>query len=67
MEFSQEMSTRVSARSPLEHLGRFAGWGYSIAVIDRSTGEPHPVPTVEQLLADWGDYLRIEDLLLTPT
>jgi len=67
MEFSQEMTTRVSARSPLEHLGRFVGWGYSIAVIDRSTGEPHPVPTVDQLLADWGDELRIEDLLLTPT
>ena len=67
MEFSQEMTTRVSARSPLEHLGRFVEWGYSIAVIDRSTGEPHRVPTVEQLLADWGDVLRIEDLLLTPT
>jgi FkbM family methyltransferase len=67
MEFSQEMTTRVSARSPIEHLGRFVDWGYSIAVIDRATGEPRPVPTVGQLLADWGDYLRIEDLLLTPT
>ena len=27
----------------------------------------NPTPTVEQLLADWGDHLRIEDLLLTPT
>jgi FkbM family methyltransferase len=67
MEFSQEMTTRVSARSPHEHLARFVDWGYSIAVIDRSTGEPRPVPTVDQLLADWGDHLRIEDLLLTPT
>lgn len=67
MEYSHEMTTRVSARSPLEHLGRFVAWGYSIAVIDRSTGDPQPVPTVEQLLADWGDDFRIEDLLLTPT
>jgi FkbM family methyltransferase len=67
MEFSQEMTTRVSARSPLEHLDRFTDWGYSIAIIDRSTGEPRPVPSVEHLLADWGDHLRIEDLLLTPS
>ncbi len=67
MEFSQEMTTRVSARSPQEHLGRFVEWGYSIAIIDRTSGEPLPAVSVEQLLADWGDVFRIEDLLLTPT
>ncbi len=67
MEFSQEMTTRVSARSPQEHLGRFVEWGYEIAIIDRSTGEPKPVTSVDQLVADWGDEFRIEDLLLTPT
>ena len=67
MEFSKEMTTRVSARSPLEHLARFVDWGYSIAVIDRSTGEPLPVDSVDRLLDDWGDFLRIEDLLLTPS
>jgi FkbM family methyltransferase len=66
MEFSQEMTTRVSQRSPAEHLGRFIDWGYSIAIIDRVTFEPQPVGSVEELLADWGDFLRIEDLLLTP-
>ena len=66
MEFSQEMTTRVSARSPHEHLARFVDWGYSIAIIDRSTGSPRPSVSVDELLADWGDYLRIEDLLLTP-
>ena len=67
MEFSKEMTTRVSARSPLEHLARFVDWGYSIAVIDRSTGEPQQVDSVDRLLDDWGDFLRIEDLLLTPS
>ena len=67
MEFSKEMTTRVSARSPQEHLARFVDWGYSIAVIDRATGEPLPVDSVDRLLADWGDFLRIEDLLLTPS
>jgi FkbM family methyltransferase len=66
MEFSQEMTTRVSARSPRDHLSRFVDWGYSIAIIDRSTGSPQPVDSVDQLLGEWGDFLRIEDLLLTP-
>lgn len=67
MEFSKEMTTRVSARSPLEHLARFVDWGYSIAVIDRSTSEPQQVESVDRLLDDWGDFLRIEDLLLAPS
>ena len=66
MEFSQEMTSRVSARSPHEHLARFVDWGYSIAVIDRSTGVPQPAGSVDQLLVGWGDFLRIEDLLITP-
>lgn len=66
MEFSQEMTTRVSARTPSEHLERFLDWGYAIAIIDRATHEPHPVGSVDQLLDGWGDFLRIEDLLLTP-
>lgn len=66
MEFSQEMTTRVSARSPHEHLARFVDWGYSISVIDRSAGSPMPAASVDELLAGWGDFLRIEDLLLTP-
>jgi FkbM family methyltransferase len=66
MEFSQEMTTRVSARSPREHLSRFVDWGYAIAIIDRSTGSPQPPGSVDQLLGEWGDYLRIEDLLITP-
>jgi FkbM family methyltransferase len=67
MEFSQEMTTRVSARSPRQHLSRFVDWGYSIAVIDRTTGSPQPASSVDQLLGEWGDFLRIEDLLITPS
>lgn len=66
MEFSQEMTARVSARTPSEHLERFVAWDYSIAIIDRATHEPKPVGSVAQLLDEWGDVLRIEDLLLTP-
>jgi FkbM family methyltransferase len=66
MEFSQEMTARVSARSPEEHLQRFVDWGYSIAIIDRATFEPILFGSVDELLDGWGDILRIEDLLLTP-
>jgi hypothetical protein len=64
-EFSQEMTGRVSQREPREHLDRFVDWGYSIAIIDRATSIPHRM-SVDELLADWGDFLRIEDLLLVP-
>lgn len=66
MEFSLEMTGRVSRREPREHLDRFVDLGYSIAVIDRATGAPQPFSSVDGLLAAWGDFLRIEDLLLVP-
>lgn len=66
MEFSVEMTTRVSARSPESHLERFVDWGYSIAVIDRASGRPIEVESVDRLLSTWGSHVRIEDLLLRP-
>jgi len=66
MEFSIEMTRRVSEREPADHLQRFVDWGYRIAIIDRATAEPRPVASVDELLADWGDVVRIEDLLITP-
>ena len=66
MEFSQEMTSRVSARPPETHLQRFVDLGYEIAIIDRSTFAPLPVGSVAELMASWGDVLRIEDLLLRP-
>lgn len=66
MEFSVEMTRRVSERDPREHLARFGDWGYSIAVIDRHSHQPIGIESVDVMLADWGDLVRIEDLLLTP-
>lgn len=66
MEFSQEMTMRVSERSAHDHLTRFVDWGYSIAIIDRATSGATSVESVDELLDSWGDFLRIEDLLLTP-
>jgi FkbM family methyltransferase len=66
MEFSLEMTSRVSQREPREHLDRFVGWGYTIAIIDRATSTPRRMSSVDELLDGWGDFLRIEDLLLVP-
>lgn len=66
MEFSVEMTSRVSRRDPGEHLGRFETWGYDLAILDRSTGTPQPVESAAALIAQWGSLARIEDLLLTP-
>jgi FkbM family methyltransferase len=67
MEFSQEMTSRVSGRTPHEHLQRFIDGGYTMAIIDRATHQPEPVASVDELLAQWGDVVRIEDLLLRPS
>ena len=66
MEFSLEMIGRVSQREPRVHLDRFIDWGYSIAVIDRASSVPRQMSSVDELLAEWDDLLRIEDLLLMP-
>jgi FkbM family methyltransferase len=66
MEFSREMTERVSRRPAESHLQRLVDAGYSIAIIDRSTSAPAPVASVDELFETWGDPLRIEDLLLTP-
>jgi FkbM family methyltransferase len=66
MEFSVEMTTRVSERSPEAHLQRFVDWEYSISVIDRASGRPRRTESVDQLLGTWGDLGRMEDLLLQP-
>jgi FkbM family methyltransferase len=66
-EFSCEMLRRVSKLEPAEYLSFFTARGYRLFVIDRSEpGSMVPVASPAALLADWGDELRIEDLLFLP-
>jgi FkbM family methyltransferase len=66
LEFSVEMTQRVSGVSPEPALERLLDdYGYRLSVLDReSPGRRIPYPSAAALLADWGDPLRIEDLLL---
>ncbi len=65
-ELSEAMLEQVSGSTPAEYLNYFHGLGYSLAVIDRTSGSPRTYPTVRDLLLDWREHFQIEDLLLTP-
>ena len=66
-ELSLEMLPRVSGISGEAYLSGFEALGYRISLLNRETGRPDPPVTAAQLLADWGDPLQIEDLLLLPS
>lgn len=66
-EFSCEMLRRVSAIDPLEYLEFFADLGYCVHVIERDRpGVLGPSTSPGDLLEQWGDELRVEDLALLP-
>jgi len=66
IEFSLEMTERVSGVSGKAFLEWITALGYSIRVLERTGGE-RSVSSVDELLSSWGNYLRIEDLALVPT
>jgi FkbM family methyltransferase len=65
-EFSCEMIGRVSKVAPREYLEFFRRLGYSIHLVDRTSGQLLPVQDLESFFASWGDPVRIEDLLMLP-
>jgi len=65
-EFSAEMTARVAGLEPVEHLSAIIEMGYRLSVIDRSGGGLVDFGGAAELLADWGDPLRIEDLVFRP-
>jgi FkbM family methyltransferase len=66
MEFSYEMSSRVSEVDPCEALNDLLALGYRLSLLDQATNQRVHVRSAEALLDDWGDPLRVEDLLLEP-
>ena len=65
-EFSMEMTTRVSGVLPADYLNWMEGIGYKIYVLDQHSNEAVPVTSIMDLLAKWGSFTRIEDLLFLP-
>ncbi|MGB8861105.1 MAG: FkbM family methyltransferase [Ilumatobacteraceae bacterium] len=62
-EFSCEMTERVAGVAAREHLRLFEAFGYELSLIEQPSGELVPVPDVDALLRDWGNPLRLEDLV----
>lgn len=65
-EFSCEMLNRVSGAPPRDYLALFLSYGYSIHLVDRRTGHLAPIGQIDNFLREWGNPLRIEDLLMLP-
>ncbi len=65
-EVSEEMLGRVSGSAIDQYVGWFASLGYSVSLLDRRGGAPVPIPDVDRWLSEWGDPLRVENLLLVP-
>jgi len=67
MEFSCEMTQRVSDVDPGRALQEVLDLGYQLYLLDRRSHAPIAFDSAAKLLAEWGDPFRIEDLLLQPT
>ena len=66
-ELTRDMLRRVSAESISDYLGYFENLGYRLIVLEPSTGEEVPYPTVDALLEAWGGQNRLRDVLLVPS
>ena len=65
-ELKDEMLTRVSEMSVREYLGYFESIGYLPTLLDKVGGGEKPYPSVDAMLAEWGDLDELRDILLVP-
>jgi FkbM family methyltransferase len=65
-EFSCEMTSRVGGVTPRDHLMSVAELGYDLHQVDRVDGSLVAIGDVDTFLAEWGDWLRLEDLVAAP-
>ena len=66
MEFSVEMTERISGPDALADLGRLVAGGYELSTLSKDGGDPVGYASLDDLLHSWPDPLHIEDLLLRP-
>ena len=65
-EFSMEMTERVSGVAPAAFLDWVERLGYRIFILDRVSCKAVGVDSISTLFENWGDPVRIEDLLFLP-
>jgi FkbM family methyltransferase len=66
-ELTRDMLRNVSAASIADYLGYFERLGYTLTVLESSTGREKPYPSVAVLLEDWGGRNELQDVLLIPS
>jgi FkbM family methyltransferase len=65
-EFSMEMLSRVSGIAGGDFIRWLQGFGYTPYLLTRDMSGPQVIDDVDCFLANWGDPLRIEDLVFWP-
>jgi FkbM family methyltransferase len=65
-ELKDEMLTRVSEMSVREYLGYFESIGYRPTLLDKAGGGEKSYPSVDAMVAEWGDLDELRDILLLP-
>ena len=65
-EFSLEMLPRVSKMSGSDYLGYFKANQYGIYLCDRQTQELVEITDIDSFIANYGEIIRIEDLVFIP-
>jgi FkbM family methyltransferase len=65
-ELKDEMLARVSEMSVRQYLGYFESLGYRPTLLDANGGAERPYPSVDAMLAAWGEPDQLRDVLLIP-
>ena len=65
-ELKDEMLTRVSGMSVRDYLGYFEGLGYRPTLLDKAGADEKAYPSVDAMLAQWGEADELRDVLLVP-
>lgn len=66
LEFSMEMTARVSGISGPDFLRWLAGFGYQLFLLPRDGTPFREISDLDAFCADWGSPARIEDLAFVP-
>ncbi len=66
-ELKDEMLGRVSGMSVRQYLGYFEDLGYRPTLLDSDGGAEKSYPSVDGMMADWGEEDQLRDVLLVPS
>jgi FkbM family methyltransferase len=66
IEFSMEMTNRISGINGSDFLKWVKAFGYRMEMLGRAEAGARPISDIDAFITDWGNPLRIEDLAFLP-